>query len=182
MSPVTRSGAREKTVDKTWPASEHFQRGIELLATGDEPGAFEHFEAAHSLDGSNPRYRSFHGLGLAVRGRRFNQALELCQSAAREEFGNADLYLNLAKVHLAFGFKPEGIRYLKRSLMIEPDHEATLLAVERLGMRRASVLPFLPRRHPLNRWLGWFRRRFSSEADGARADEQPPLETKPASG
>ena len=35
--------------------------------------------------------------------RAFDRALELCRSAAKEEFFNPELYHNLARVHLAFG-------------------------------------------------------------------------------
>jgi tetratricopeptide (TPR) repeat protein len=164
-------------MDATWTAADHFQRGRDLLAAGDEPSAFEHFETANALDAGNPRYRSFHGLGVAVIARRFNQALELCQSAVKEEFGNPDLYFNLAKVHLAFGFKPEGIRYLKRALMIDADHEPSLEELQRMGVRNAPVLPFLPRRHLLNRWLGRVRGQFS----GMAARDEDPCEG-PASG
>ena len=48
----------------------------------------------------------------------------LCRSAAKEEFFNPALYHNLARVHLAFGFKAEGIRYLRRGLMIDPGQRA----------------------------------------------------------
>lgn len=147
-------------MDARRTAVEHFERGRDLLLTGDEAAAFEHFRSAHALDPGNPRVRSFHGLGLALRERRFNRALELCQSAVKEEFGNPDLYFNLARVHLAFGFKAEGIRYLRRGLMIDPEHAATHGELDRLGVRRSSVLPFLPRRHPLNRWLGRMRGRL----------------------
>ena len=160
-------------MDATRTAEEHFRRGQELLAGGDEAGAFEHFRTAHGLDADHPRYRSFYGLGLAMVERRFNQALELCQSAVKEEFGNPDLYVNLARVHLAFGFKPEGIRYLHRALMIEDDHAAAHAELARLGRRRRPPLPFLPRRHLLNRLAGRVRRRLWAWRWAQRADAPP---------
>jgi len=116
--------------------------------------ALEHFRTAHQVDRANPRYRSFYGLGLALVERRFDRALELCRSAAKEEFFNPDLYHNLARVHLAFGFKAEALRYLRRGLMIDPGNSAMLAELQDLGMRRRPVLSFLPRRHPVNRLLG----------------------------
>jgi len=135
-------------------AEESYRRGRDLLARSEMQPALEHFRTAHQIDRANPRYRSFYGLGLALVERRFDRALELCRSAAKEEFFNPDLYHNLARVHLAFGFKAEAIRYLRRGLMIDPGSSAMLAELQDLGMRRRPVLSFLPRRHPVNRLLG----------------------------
>jgi tetratricopeptide (TPR) repeat protein len=149
-------------------AEESYRRGRDQLGRGEVESALEHFRAAHQVDPANPRYRSFYGLGLALVERRFDRALELCRSAAKEEFFNPELYHNLARVHLAFGFKAEAIRYLRRGLMIDPGNGAMQKELRGLGMRRRPVLSFLPRRHPLNRLLGRFSR-FSSAVD----DEAP---------
>jgi len=135
-------------------AEESYRRGRDLLERGEMQPALEHFRTAHQVDRANPRYRSFYGLGLALVERRFDRALELCRSAAKEEFFNPELYHNLARVHLAFGFKAEAIRYLRRGLMIDPGNRAMLTELSELGMRRRPVLSFLPRRHPVNRLLG----------------------------
>ncbi len=139
-------------------AEEQYRRGRELLAAGQFAEALEHFRTAHNLDRANPRYRSFYGLGLALVERRFDRALELCRSAAKEEFFNPELYHNLARTHLAFGFKAEAIRYLRRGLMIDPGNGEMIHELRSLGMRSSPVLTFLPRRHPLNRLLGRMRR------------------------
>lgn len=155
-------------VDASFTAEEHFERGRDLLEAEDESAAFDHFRTAHTLDPANPRYRSWYGLCLALVERRFDEALDLCHSAAREEFSNPALYHNLARVHLAFGFKPEAIRYLRRGLLIDPENGPILDALARLGIRQRPVLRFLPRRHLLNRLLGrvrgWLRRRAAASA------------------
>jgi tetratricopeptide (TPR) repeat protein len=139
-------------------AEEQYRRGRDLLAAGQFAEALEHFRTAHNLERANPRYRSFYGLGLALVERRFDRALELCRSAAKEEFFNPELYHNLAQVHLAFGFKAEAIRYLRRGLMIDPGNGDMIRELRDLGQRRSPVLTFLPRRHPMNRLLGQLRR------------------------
>lgn len=141
-------------------AQEYFERGRALLEEGQAAAAFEQFRSAHELDPSSPRFRSYYGLGLALVERRFERALELCRSASKEEFFNPDVYTNLARVHLAFGFRAEAIRYLRRALMLDPAHEATLREMSRLGVRMPPVLGFLPRGHLVNRWLGLLRRRL----------------------
>jgi tetratricopeptide (TPR) repeat protein len=138
----------------SFTAEEHYRRGKDLLADGKQREAFDHFRTANNLDPANPRYRSHYGLGLALVERRFDRALELCRSAAKEEFFNPELYHNLARVHLAFGFKAEAIRYLRRGLMIDPGNTPMVSDLQRLGLRQQPVLGFLPRRHPMNRLLG----------------------------
>jgi len=144
-------------------AEEHYRRGRELLATCREPEALECFRTAHSLDRTSARYRSYYGLALGTVERRFNKALELCRSAAKEEFFNPEVYHNLSRVHMAFGFKSEAIRYLRRGLMIDPAHEAMVADLEQLGLRQSPVFRFLPRRHLVNRVLGRLRHRIGDE-------------------
>jgi hypothetical protein len=127
-------------MDVQLTAEESYRRGRQLLAQGHKSDAFDYFRTAHTLDGSNPRYRSYYGLCLAL-------------------VENPELYHNLARVHLAFGFKAEGIRYVRRGLMIDPGHLGMRDELCDLGVRRAPILPFLPRRHRLNRWLGRLRER-----------------------
>lgn len=155
-------------------AEEHYRRGRERLEAGDAPGALAQLRTAHQLERTNPRYRSFYGLALALVERRLDRALELCRSAAKEEFFNPELYHNLARVHLAFGFKAEAIRYLRRGLMIDPGHAAMQEDLATLGRRRRPVLAFLPRRHPVNRLLGRVRRRLEEPAEeGSSASVSP---------
>ena len=148
-------------MNATFPAEEQYRRGRDLLNENSHPEALESFRAAYNLDRANPRYRSYYGLGLAMVERRFDKALELCRSAAKEEFFNPELYHNLARVHLAFGFKAEAIRYLRRGLMIDPGNNEMSTELAGLGVRNRPVLTFLPRRHAMNRLLGrvrhWWR-------------------------
>lgn len=154
-------------MDVSATAEEHYRRGRERLDAGDAAGALAELRTAHQLEQTNPRYRSFHGLALALAERRLDRALELCRSAAKEEFFNPELYHNLARVHLAFGFKAEAIRYLRRGLMIDPSHGAMRADLAHLGRRGRPVLTFLPRRHPVNRLLGRVRRRLGQAPEVA---------------
>ena len=148
-------------------AEEHFQRGKALLADGDTVTAFEHFRTAVSLMPRSPRYQSYYGLGLALVDRRFDRAVGICRAAAKEEFFNPELYLNLARVHGVFGFKGEAIRFLRRGLMIDPSNAELLAERSKLGVRLPPVLGFLPRGHLVNRILGQLRRRVPSQLRAA---------------
>lgn len=146
-------------MDATFSAEEHFRQGLDALERRAHVDASEHFRCANRLDPSSPRFRSYYGLAIGLGERRFDKALELCRDAAKQEFFNPTLYRNLATVHLAFGFKAEGIRFLRRGLMIDPANEEILADLGQLGVRRRPVLGFLRRKHLVNRWLGFLRNR-----------------------
>jgi tetratricopeptide (TPR) repeat protein len=141
-------------MDASFSAEEHLRRGEEALEQERQELALGHFRAAYRLDPVSPRYRSYYGLAVGLVERRLDRALDLCRSAAREEFFQPLHYHNLALLHLAFGFKAEAVRYLRRGLMIDPDHEDIGAALRRLGIRRRPPLAFLRRQSFLNRWLG----------------------------
>ena len=145
-------------------ARDHFERGVDKLEAGRPEAALDHFRAAYSLQPENPEFRSYYGMSLGLVERRFTEALELCQSAAKQQFFDPAVYHNLARIHLSFGFKSEGIRYLKRGLMIDPAHREIASELNSLGKRRPPVLPLLRREHPVNRLLGRIRSRFEQRA------------------
>lgn len=145
-------------------AEAHFERGRRLLDEARYAEAHEEFLAAHRLEPGRPAVRSYHGLCVGIVERRFEDAHDLCAAAAREEFFNPDLYLNLALLHLAFERRAEAMRYLRRGQMIDPGSRAIRDELERLGRRNRPVLRFLPRGHLLNRWLGQARRRLGRAA------------------
>ena len=154
-------------MDSSFSADEHFRLGLEALERNEHADAMEQFGVAHRLDPARPIFRSYYGLCLGVAEKRFDKALAMCRSAAKEEFFNPALYHNLARVHLAFGFKAEGIRYLRRGLMIDPGNDAILSDLARLGVRRQPVFGFLQRRNLVNRWFGFLLKRTQLESSSA---------------
>ena len=130
--------------------------------------ALAHFRAAHRLDPVSAQYRSFYGLALGLCERRWEQALELCRSAARDEFFDPVHYHNLARLHLAFGFKAEGLRLLKRGLMIAPGNEEIRDALRRPGRAQASAAGLPAAREPAEP-LARQGDRASTPGAGARA-------------
>ena len=137
--------------------NESLRRGQELLRAGLEMVALEHFADAHRAKLDDARLRSHYGWAVATIEHRFERGLALCREALRADGRSADVYLNLSRVLMAGGRKAEGLRYLKRGLMVDPRDATLLLEWRRLGVRRRPVLPFLPRRHLANRLLGHVR-------------------------
>lgn len=149
---------------------EHHRRGMALLEGGHGHEGFEHLSRAYLSDPQNARFRSSYALALALVRGQFLGAVELARAAIRQEFYNPDLYLYLARIYLAFDFKGEAIRFLRRGLMVDPENERICRKLNELGVRRRPPLRFLPRGHLLNRCLGRLHARFLGEATGPRLE------------
>jgi hypothetical protein len=74
------------------------------------------------------------------------------------------LYLNLARIYLAFDFKADAIRFLRRALMVDPENESVHRRLADLGIRRRPPIRFLPRNHAVNRFLGRMQARMLGRA------------------
>lgn len=159
-SPDPMSGAARMRAE----ALEAVAMARELLETGDAEAAMQKLRPVFDEDRAHAQVRSYYGLALGLARRRYQEALDLCQSAVKQEFFNPDLYVNVARLNLAFGFKAESLRYLRRARMIDPGNAAINRMLDELGPRATPVLSFLPRRHLLNRWLGTARYTLSQRA------------------
>jgi len=135
-------------------------RGRELLFQGEAEAAVQCLRPVFDQDPAHAQVRSYYGLAIGLARGRYHEALDLCQSAVKQEFFNPDLYLNVARLNLCFGFKAEALRYLRRARMIDPANPSIRELYGELGFRSQPVLRFLPRRHVLNRWLGSARAVF----------------------
>jgi Flp pilus assembly protein TadD len=133
---------------------ELYEAGSAHFEAGDSTLALAHLSQAFGRNPNSARVRSLYGLCLGLSERRFEESRSLCESAAKQEFFNPDLYFNLALLHLGFGFRAEAVRYLRRGLMIDPRNKRLEGALRQLGDRSRPVIGFLPRSHPFNRWLG----------------------------
>ena len=153
-------------LEKGFTAEEHHRRGIALLEAGHGSEAYEHLSRAYLSDPQMPRHRSFYALALALVRGQFLGAIELARAAIRQEFYNPELYLNLARIYLAFDFKAEAVRFLKRGLMVDPENPHLLGRLVALGVRRKPPLPFLPRTHRANRILGILQARLTRPRRG----------------
>ena len=135
-------------------------RGRALLAEGDPEAAMQQLRPAFEEHPAHAQLRSHYGLALGLARQRYHEALQLCQSAVKQEYFEPAHYLNVARLNLAYGFKSEALRYVRRAQMIDPASPEVASLLEQLGLRSRPVLPFLPRPHLLNRWLGAARAVF----------------------
>ena len=141
-------------------AFKDFREGLARLRDGDAIAAIELLRQAARRDPENPYYLSYFGLGLGHAEGMWGEAERLCHRAVCRGRRQAQLYLNLAEVYVASGRRQAAADTLALGLHYMP-HDARLRdEFSKLIVRRAQVLRFLPRTHPVNRALGRLRHLF----------------------
>ena len=130
----------------------------------------EWYAGLHYLLRVNPRdgdvtlpglYYSYLGHALARCEKQLARGVELCEHAVDVEFFQPENFLNLAWTRLLARDRRGAVSAMQRGLALAPAHVGLRQLAERLGSRRAPVLPFLPRTHVLNRRLGALRQALS---------------------
>jgi len=149
-------------------AENNFRRGLASLVDGDATAAAEHFQSAiltevqHGVKRPQMRYLSYYGLSRAQAFGATPQSIQACETAARRDFFNPDLLLNLGRVYLLAGKTTKALSAFQRGLELAPSHKGLLAEFTKIDRREAPPLGIVSRSHPLNRLLG--KLRFSLRA------------------
>lgn len=144
-------------------AENSFRRGLAALFEGDAAGAAELFQAAiltevqHGVKSPQMRYLSYYGLSRAQAFGATPQSIQACETAARRDFFNPDLLLNLGRVYLLAGKTTKALAAFHRGLELAPRHKGLLAEHKRIDRREPPPLGIVSRSHPLNKMLGKLR-------------------------
>ena len=105
------------------------------------------------------RYLSYYGLSMA-RARGVTQdVVRACETAARRDFFNPDLQLNLGRVYLLSGQVSRALAAFERGLRLAPGHRGLRAEMLKVNRRQRRPIRRLPRSHPINCFLGRLRTR-----------------------
>ncbi len=114
-----------------------------------------------------PVLRSFWGYLVAKEKKNIQDGITHCREALKTALRNhqpevniALIYLNLGRVHLLNNDRRSAIRAFKSGLGYDPGNEELNDALVSLGIRKKPVIGFLPRSHPINKYLGLLRERL----------------------
>ncbi len=112
--------------------------------------------------------RSLYGLILARSDRSFYgfyRGLKWCSEAVKQRPEDPILLVHLGMVYLYHGLRVQALVYLDRAFEMAPEISAVREARGLLGFRQRPKIPFLPRKNPLNIFLGktavWLKKVFS---------------------
>jgi len=134
---------------------------------GDRPAAHEAYRAAQQLDGNNPEVLSRLGLTLTVVAKDEYKGVAFCEEALRRGLADADALYRLAIVYETTHQKERAVRAVRQGLAVDNTHPGLAGMIQRLGVRRPPVIPFLPRSNPINKYLGMLRHRILSAREKA---------------
>src|SRR5215471_20674510 len=138
-------------------AFREFKQGLALLRDNYADKALPHMQRAAQLEKNNPYYMSYLGVVLARSEEKWAEAEKLCDNAVRLKRNQAQLYLNLAEVYATAGRKDDAVETLQAGLKYARRDVRLNIAMNKLTKRRAPVISFLKRQHPINRSLGKVR-------------------------
>lgn len=142
------------------PAAEaNFNMAMEQLHRLQYRGALESMQSAVRLVPDNARYVSFYGLCLAQSGRP-DDGVEACRRAVAMQPEDAQVRVNLGRVHKLIGDKGAAHRTFLEAWQTDKCHPGPAAELARMGVRRPPVLRFLPRSHWFNVSLGRLRFRL----------------------
>jgi len=143
-----------------------FRKALGYLRDDYSEKALPHIRRASELEEENPFYRSYLGLTLARAQKKWDEAEDLCNAALKGKRDQPQLYLNLAEVYIAAGRKQDAVEALLMATKYAQRDGRIYRMLNQLSSRRQPVLPFLDRRHFLNRSLGTWRHRALKLIEG----------------
>ncbi len=112
------------------------------------------------LDPGSPEVRALRAAAASLLSGRARQGIRPCLEVARRFGASSDLLAALGLLLLGSGDRARAVRAFRAGLRMCPRHPALRARLREMGHRRRPVLPFLPRSHPANRWLGRIRHRL----------------------
>jgi tetratricopeptide (TPR) repeat protein len=129
-----------------------FLRGLTAFRNEDTLSALVLFEKACQLE-NNPAFFSYLAFCLAKERGQYKKAVALCRESISSDPDNQAHYLNLGRIYLLMGNKPDAILVLREGLSRGNSPELSE-QLEKLGARRRPVIPFLKRSNPVNKFIG----------------------------
>lgn len=131
-----------------------FRTGLYNLKTKRFKEAKSFFKQALQFQPDEPLYMSYLGLCIAMQDRAATEAAILCECAIEKEFYRPELYCNLGKVYMLLGNRRKAHNAFKKGLALDSDDHEIKRELEKMGVRKQPMFPFLKRTHLLNRYSG----------------------------
>lgn len=135
-------------------AEEYYKAGLFLLKRNKPAEALAAFRHSFNLKTGELRYMSYYGLCIALTEGRAWEGLALCEKAVTKDPNGPELLLNLGRAFLAVNDRKKAHMAFRKGLSIDRDNKGLKVEIERMGIRKPSVFPFLERQHPLNKFAG----------------------------
>ncbi len=133
------------------------------LRKKDQKAAFVLLQQAALQYPDDPFILSYYGCLQAIVDRKYRTGVETCKKALtllkkQSSFGEEMLfpvfYLNLGRAYVAAGKKKEALEEFNRGLKFDNRSSEIIQELRALGARKKSLVPFLDRSNPINKYIG----------------------------
>lgn len=140
-----------------------------LLKAERYRAAFDLIEDALTESPDDPFLLSYKGFLIARLYKKHREGVDICKSSIKvlgptmpfgQEFFLPLLYLNLGRAYFEAGNKHEAIMSFQKGLSMDPNNREITWEMEKLGIRRPLIFPFLERSNPLNKYFGKVRHKI----------------------
>jgi len=134
-------------------AQANFEQAQQQLDQGNVLAALACLERGLAIQ-DNPLWHSALGFCIAKERGLLTRAFELCRSAVEREPKNPVHYLYLGKVLLIAGKQSEALQTIRQGMTLGGSDPEFVRMLDIIGVRRYPVIKALPRKNPLNKYLG----------------------------
>ena len=137
---------------------------MQLHRDGNNAEAARLFRELIEYGCRDPEVLSYGGFLIATEEGDVKTGLAWCERAMEMAFYDAQMYVNLARLHERTGWKTQATQVLRKGLRIDPGNEKLLVEINRVSPRTPDAIPALPREHIVNRTLGKLRAKDKQKA------------------
>lgn len=131
-----------------------FHLAVGMVKRGYPIDAIPYLEKNLVTGGRSAICLSWLGIAIARAGGDLARSESLCLEAIKKEFYRPRNYLCLAEVYIKGNKKAKAISVLKRGLRVDAGNPDIFRMLNKLGIRRESLLPFLSRSNFMNKYGG----------------------------
>lgn len=145
----------------------HYAQTIkQYLANDDKKAALATAEEALKNFPSDPFFLSYYGYLTSMVEKKWRQGVKLCEEAVTilRASQSTDMvfflpvfYLNLGRVYMKINKKTAALNAFRDGLQFDSSNGELLSEIKSLGLRKGSLIPFLARGNPINKYLGKLR-------------------------
>jgi tetratricopeptide (TPR) repeat protein len=156
-------GDKKHTVTQKKPYKDYVNGVEALIRTNGWEEALELLTEAAEHYPHNPIIHSYNGYLKALVNRKYAEGIKMCRQSFKilkdqmslgEGFFLPVLYLNLGRAYLAANKKKEAYYAFQKGLENNRKNEDILRELEKLGLRRKPIFPFMKRSNPFNKYIG----------------------------
>jgi tetratricopeptide (TPR) repeat protein len=165
-----RKSARETFIrERSRPrkSKAHYAKMIkQYLTNDDKKAALAAAEEALKNFPSDPFFLSHYGYLTGIVEKRWREGAKLCEEAVKtlRSSQSTDIifflpvfYLNLGRIYMMINKRGAALNAFRDGLQFDSSNSELLSEIKSLGLRKGSVITFLDRGNPINKYLGKLR-------------------------